>query len=318
MNDPHDFADRLELFFGEAADALAHVYARLRGTEPQSGLQLTGTLRGPSCLYAKTLKATFSFVDRGPGKSLLAEAIVPEPCFWTPEMPQLYQADLQLRRGGEVLARAARMLGIRLLGAEGRKLICDGNRWVLRAVSQGEVPPTELVQWRECDAAMLVCNPDDQLCEGASRVGVLLVAEFDSPTLGPDSTILSPRGRGQLEGAVLSGWANEIHRLSRWPAVGMVVLPSRTTLDLAGLAHNLLLAERFRPDQLIVPAAWADAAVCDVADPHDWTARIANCKVPVIAARPSANPASVAEARALCDRLQRDLADRGEIAGYIV
>ena len=76
------------------------------GSSPSDQLQLTGTLAGPSCLYAKTLQATFSLVDRGPGESLLAEAIVPEPCFWTPEMPQLYQADVQLRRRGEILAHA--------------------------------------------------------------------------------------------------------------------------------------------------------------------------------------------------------------------
>ncbi|MBI3839383.1 MAG: hypothetical protein HY288_15805 [Planctomycetia bacterium] len=329
MSDANDFADQLELFFGEAANAVAYFYARLRGIEPESRLQLTGTLTGPSCLYAKTLKATFSFADRGPGKSLLAEAIVPEPCFWTPEMPHLYQADVQLRRDGEILARTARMVGIRLLGAQGRKLIYGGKRWVLRAVSRGEVPPTEIGQWRGCDAAMLVRNPDENLCQEASRVGVLLVAELNSPsptadskTLSPraraSSSPLSPRGRGHGEGAVLEWPLNEIRRLSRWPAVGMVVLPSRAALDLDGLAHNLLLAERFGPDQPIEPSVWADVAVCEVADPDHLAARIADCKLPIIAARAVANATSVAEARAGCDRLQRDLAGQCEISGYIV
>ena len=127
MDDQSNFPDRLELFFGEAADALAHVYARLRGSDSQSQLQLTGTLRGPSCRYAKTLQATFSLADRGPGNSLLAEAIVPEPCFWTPEMPQLYQGDIQLRRRGEILAHTSRIFGIRRLGAQRQKLLFDGT-----------------------------------------------------------------------------------------------------------------------------------------------------------------------------------------------
>ena len=138
MNDPHDFSDRLELFFGEAADSLAHVYARLRGSDSHSQLQLTGTLRGPSCLYAKTLPATFSLADRGAGNSLLAEAILPEPCFWTPEMPQLYQADVQLRQHGEILAQASRSFAIRRLGAQRRKLMFDGKGWVLAKLIEDE------------------------------------------------------------------------------------------------------------------------------------------------------------------------------------
>jgi hypothetical protein len=312
--DHRDFSDRLELFFGEAADALAHVYARLRGSEHQCQLQLNGTLRGPSCRYAKTLQATFSLADRGPGDSLLAEAIVPEPCFWTPEMPQLYQAEVQLRRYGEILAHASRIFGIRRLGTLRQKLMFDGKGWVLRAVSRGEALPIELSQWRESDAAMLVREPDDELCERASRVGVLLVADLDAP----DSDTLSTGERGQREGAD-SEWArHEIRRISRWPAVGMIVVPGRTTLDLTDLPHNLLLAQRFRPEQPIAPATWANLVVCEVADANNWSARIGDCKMPMIAARPAAKQIGVAEGRTLCDRLQRDLAGRGEIAGYIV
>ena len=53
-----DFADRLELFFGEASDTLCHIYARLRGARSTEGLRLTGSLTGPSCLYGRSLPAT--------------------------------------------------------------------------------------------------------------------------------------------------------------------------------------------------------------------------------------------------------------------
>ena len=92
-----DFSDRLEIFFGEGHDAIAHVYARLRGRTTADDFQLAGRLTGPTCLYAETLPATLSFVDRGPGNSLVAATIVPEPCFWTPDMPQVYQAVVELR-----------------------------------------------------------------------------------------------------------------------------------------------------------------------------------------------------------------------------
>jgi hypothetical protein len=292
-----DFADRLELFFGETSDTLCHVYARLRGPEAAEGLQLGGSFVGPSCLYAQTLPARFEFTDRGPGDSLLAEAVVPEPCFWTPDMPQLYQADVQLRRGGEVLARATRPFGIRNLGAAGRNLYYDNKRWVLRGVCREKLPPTDLAAWREADVAMFVHNPNDESCHEASRVGVLIVAEIDRCN------------------------ADEIRRLSRWPAVAIVVLPAGSTPGLDGLAYNLLLAARFEPGMTVAAANWTQLTLCEIAAPddlHSWAAHLADFPIAAIAMRSAGPLPSVARGRVACDHLQRDLASRGEWAGYIV
>ncbi len=111
-----EFDEGLEIFFGGAADALARVYARFGGASAGGPLRLVGTLRGPACQYAQTLPANYPFVDQGPGPSLLAAAVVPEPCFWTPDMPHTYRAELRLERAGQVVARAERTVGIRPLG----------------------------------------------------------------------------------------------------------------------------------------------------------------------------------------------------------
>ncbi len=294
MEPDQDFADRLEIFFGEASDTLCHVYARLRGPEAGQGLQLAGSLSGPSCLYAQTLPATFRWVDRGPGPSLVAEAIVPEPCFWTPEMPHQYQADVQLRQGSHVLSRAQRPLGIRRLGVHNRDLVFDGKRWVLRGMHGDAWPPIDLSPWHESDVAMIVHNPDDALCREASRMGVFLVAALEA------------------------GDPREIARLSRWPAVGIVSLPNLPTLDLGGLAHNLLLAQRIAPEQPLAPQPWAQLAVCEMGQSEALGGRTETCPIPVIAQRSTGERATIAQGRARCDLLQRDLAGRGEFAGYIV
>src|SRR3954471_17984228 len=95
-----DFPESLELFFGDANPAETRVYARCATGSLKAGQQrpqITGILTGPFCEYAQTLAATIPFVDAGPGKSSLAQAIVPDPCFWTPELPYLYRAHLELR-----------------------------------------------------------------------------------------------------------------------------------------------------------------------------------------------------------------------------
>jgi hypothetical protein len=292
-----DFADRLEVFFGDSSDVLCRVYARLRGPEAADCLRLTGRLMGPTCLYAKTLPVTFPLVDRGPGDSLVAEAIVPEPCFWTPEMPHVYQLDVQLQQGDQVLASAQRLLGIRTLGAQGKKMVYAGKRWVLCGVRVSELPPTPLCDWRACDAAMMIENPSDGLCLEASRVGVLIVATLASPEM------------------------REIRRLSRWPAVGIVALPSQTDLQLDDLKHNLLLAQLVAAGSPIIAHTWAQIALCEFDpgdDGDDFAGRLANYPLAVVATRPAGQLPSVADGRTLCDRLQRDLAGRGELAGYIV
>jgi hypothetical protein len=286
-----DFADRLEIFFGEASDTQCHVYARLRGPEAGQGLQLSGSLTGPTCTYAQTLPARFAFKDRGPGASVLAEAIVPEPCFWTPEMPHLYQAEVQLLQDGRALARAERPLGIRRLGVHNRHLIYDGKRWVLRGMQSGASPPIDLNSWHESDLAMIVHDPDDALCREASHMGVFVVAALEAGQLG------------------------EIARLSRWPAVGIVTLPNMPTLDSGGLAHNLLLAQRIAAEPPSAPQPWAQLAVCEMGRSDD---RIEPLSIPIIAFRATGGRSSVVQGRAKCDLLQRDLAGRGEFAGYIV
>jgi Glycosyl hydrolases family 2 len=297
MSDPilndADFSDQLELFLGEASDALCRVYARLRGAS-QPNWRLAGCLRGPSCPYAHTLEATLPLVDRGPGSSLLAEAIVTEPSFWTPDMPHLYRADVELLDGQRVLARARRPLGLRTLGALGRKLLFDGKRWVLRGVLADEVPQTELAAWHEAGTAVVAHNPPDAVLAEASRLGVLVVAHVTS-----DET-------------------HEIRRLSQWPAVGMVVLSAAGTLDLHGWAHNLILAQRFAAGQAIRPAAWAQVAFCEVDDPAVLAQSIADCPTAAVAVRPAGSLQSVKLGRALCDQLQADLAGLAELAGYIV
>ncbi len=276
----------LELFYGSLSPAVGRVYARW-GSAECAGISLRGTLTGPSCEYANTLPATSRFVDRGPGGPPLAEAVVPEPSFWTPEIPHLYRAELELLDGGRVVAKAERTFGFRPLGAAGARLRLDGKNWVLRGVGIDEENVGELATWRESSTAIVVKRPSDLLCEAASRLGVLVVAELDEPDLV------------------------EIRRLGRWPAVGMVILPAGCDFDTRAAAHNMLLVERLGGAQ---PSPWADALICELAAGHAWS--LPESSLPIIAERRQGATA-VREGRAACDRLQAELATVGLLAGYI-
>ncbi len=295
MCDSIDFDERLELFFGGASNAVAHVYARVREVEADGRCTLSGSLSGPECQYAQTLPARFDFVDRGPGASILAAATVPDPCYWTPQMPHLYRATVSLMRDGKVVGSAVRVVGMRRLGAVGRDLRFDNQRWVVRGIALDAARSLEaLTACHGASAALVVHEPSDELCQRASCAGVLLVAQLNQGNIAA------------------------IRHLSRWPAVGIIVLRSAdpaTDQALNALGRVCVLAQRFGPEENVVPQRWAQVAVVDVGDLQSLPQRIAGADLPLIAHRPWNAAKEIEPARAECDRLQRDLAASGALAG---
>jgi hypothetical protein len=310
-------ARQLELFFGDASDAVARVYARLPCDETTTGSHLTGELIGPECRFAQTLSARIPFQDRGPGESLLAEAVVPDPCFWTPELPMLYKARIE-RKGPEatglgpgieghevvVTGRAPeeessttveKFFGIRRLGTRGRSLVLNAERWVPRGSWLDRIGRDDLTAAREANVVLCGPPPDDDFCLEASRHGVPLLIELSVP---PE----------QL--------ADEVRRLGQWPAVFILVLDANAPMDSAirAAARNLLFAAKFAADEPIVPPAWAQVALCDIN--IDNAQAVGDCPLPTIIRRSEST--GIREARAACDRLQYDLASIGDFAGYLV
>lgn len=298
--------EQISVFFGQADAARARVYARLECFGLPADCKLTGTVRGPLSRYARTLAADVPLrprpaMEAGDGaEPLLAEATVPDPCFWSPETPYMYEVRVELNCGGQPLGATHRLLGIRTLGAHGGRLMWEGCHWVLRGVAAAAVePPAELAEWRECGAAMIVKQPDDALCEEASRVGVLLAPR------------LSGNGR-----AIIS----QLRRLARWPAVGLALLepseplPVEGSSELLGAVRNVVLVARGDAAPGLAPP-WAQARIT-------LEQNALNCEQPVIVQRVIDSAGPLLELRHECDALQRDLAaafsDARRLVGYVV
>ena len=289
---------QLQLFHGEATPTMAYVYARL-SLEDLDGYSLSGEVRGPECAYSRTLPATFHLTDQGPGDSLLARAVIPDPCFWSPRLPATYQVRVDLVRAGEVVASTERVFGIRALGARRQHLFLEGKRWVVRGVSNQNVQTASLDDWREASAAMLVENPSDQLCTEALRVGVVLIAKLNDTT----EPLISA-----------------LERLACWPSVAIICIKSNIDIpaNLRQLVSTTVLAQWFPADMPARPANWADAVACEVGQAAEFQQIVDACDLPVIAVRVADAGHKVAEARRYCDMLMRDLAPQGDFAGYIV
>lgn len=295
------FHQRIELFYGGASANRVMVYARLRDEPAGAGLALGGYLRGPHCLYSTTLPATIRLTDAGPGDSLLAKALVPDPCYWSEELPFLYDVHVELLRDGAVIASADRALGMRSFGPRGKFFYLGGKRWTVRGALAPSEKPLDLLAWHDTPLTLVANSPGDALCEEAARVGVMIVARLDQSV----------------------DHAAEIARLARHASVGVVAL-AVDAVDPAwhALAPNLLLARDLALAPLAgtegsVPSPDFAAVLASADDPQRLAELAAAANVPVIACRAAGSDDPVA-ARAECDRLQASLAALGDFAGYIV
>ncbi len=329
--------EQIEVFFGDASDALARVYVRVSKSGLPDKTILRGCVIGPHCDYATTLPATISLADKGPGETLLAEAVVPDPCYWTPELPFLYRIQIEIvsretSSSNSEPMRFERTLGLRRLGVRGKSLYLDGKRFVPRGLFLNQLGTSDIELAHVLSTALMLDAPSDEICELADRRGTLLIARLDTRTHGIEQIHV------------------ELARLGRFASVGLAILPADIDagFELRSFARNVVLVQsdvsvgsalratsvdsvgnalrgvpgaRTTPEQYdgrtegqLNP--WAHARLCELTD---------QTSLERIASDPSATliwrrdrTVGVESARPSCDRLQADLASIGDFAGYLV
>lgn len=297
------------VFYDDAGEASARIYAlaaptidgRLLTVDELAECRVECRVEGPKCRYSTTLPTRVKLTHRGVTNwgdlpALMAEAYLPDPCHWSPELPFLYRVIGEVRRGDQVIAEINQTFGIRPLSVVRNRIKFQEKTWVPRIVRRehilGDAP---LDQWRETATVMAVVDPDDTLCESADNIGVLLFANL------------------RMRGAEL---INRLRELSRFPSVAIVETQEGVLEAARNSFRNTLLAEEIvhgSQKQLNFDVAlWTDENG-DV----EMTTESTRAKA-VIASRSVRNAASLIEARSACDVLQRELAGRCDPAGYVV
>lgn len=292
--------EQLDLFCGEITPQRAVVYARCPLPESSGRWTLAGRLRGPMSKFGGTLPANSQLHDLGPGRTLLAKTLVPDPCRWTPNHPSHYVADIELRCDGQAVETLRRTFAIRQLVVQSGGLFLASERTILRGAHASSVSDQDVPTWHDVPLAKVVDQWDDATLNQALIEGCLIVA--DCTQIAND----------QLR--------ETVRRLAAQTAVGMALFGDET-IDwdaLRKIAPNLLLVaktsaslETAKPDLL-----WSDVAPCSETAQHLLSARL-----PIIVERrlPEIKQASSPdEARLACDQLQADWARFGQFAGYVV
>jgi hypothetical protein len=320
----------LDCLLGRSDSLRAEVF--FRATLPPgvdaAAATLTGTLTGPECLRAITLPVTAKLAAVRPGGeapadgTLVARAILTEPAFWTPELPNLYRLEARLEAGKPELATWRRPIGLRRLGVRGRSLWLDGRRYVPR----GQAAVAEAIDvnaFRGAALAAVVTDPSEAVLDRCNAEGVAVIGMLADASG-------RPLGVGEAAAAVI--------RWARHPAVLVAVVPRGITAEAAaaiaaavrGRKDTLLFGQEV--DGLVPPVEVRDGIDLLVVTlppaglPHD-TWRSVPPAVPLLAWRTGGHAAVASEpSRSGCDALQAALAawgggqpgPRWDWAGYLV
>lgn len=277
-----------QLIYGAATDSEATVYARWLGAPTDVDLSRRLTLQGPYCSLSRTLRA--SFVMRRESERLW-KTTVTDPCFWSAELPARYGLKIGDRRTSIV------EMGIRRFGGRGSDLYLNGRRWVFRAIDTGGAPKAPWDSIREAMLSVIVRGEVDQLAAVASERGVMLAISTDT-----------------FEPSCVMRW-------SRWPAVAMLILPSRVDIDrdqFKAQVPNLLLGCEVVASTEKLPT-WADVYFASNDAKILRRVRTEAPEQPLIAVHESPEEWKDATvARRSCEQLQASLAPDFDLSGYVV
>ena len=286
---------------GSCDDMRAEVYVRPVGHVPL-GSTIAGSLTGPRRGRDTTLPATSRLMPLSdPAATAPASrAILTEPAFWTPDLPNLYRVEARLEpQGGDSWTTEA-WIGLRRPGISGRSFWLDGRRWVPRAVVTAGRP--------------------DLPASKAAAVGVVAAAVTAADLAAADETgvaMLPLLGQDDLATDRLAALA--IHPSAMLAIVAADVPASRAAefADAAKAIKGTMLigceVDGGKPPPETIPG-FEFIVVTLPAGGQPHAAWRSGAATPLVAWRhdPAVTPAT---ARAACDSLQRDLAAWGLAAG---
>jgi len=290
--------DLFKIIVVKQTESSAHVVLELPAGVPIRSL--TGKIVGPYCNFARTLPAEFSLTDIKSNSDIHVAQVI-DPCYWTPELPFLYDLHLGiLKEDGQEIEQTLKV-GLTRWGCESRNLRLESRRIVLRGTSSKQLATATLSAAREAATALMVDRYDQPFCGAADQAGVMLCLDL--------------RAAGNSLYSVLP-------HLDWSPSVLLALVSAEqlaeSDLDDHRPTHCCLtqsLSASSTPDELVDPQQVLAVELKPGEQPPAWLADFAR---PVIAIRHGEDYAELTAARAACDRLQAELAPEFDLAGYFV
>jgi hypothetical protein len=181
--------------------AEAEIWISIRSQEPLSDVDMGGRLMGPRCRYATTVEVAYP-IHPLPGPltkpgEVTARVIIPEPSFWDPESPFLYQGSVEVGKAGRSWFEAEISHGLRVFRLGKRGLLCNGRALTIRSISRSQLSAGDALQLRREGYNTLLCPVSAEtapLWDAADHFGFLVLGRL-AAAHGPDTPTSDPRWR---------------------------------------------------------------------------------------------------------------------------
>lgn len=153
------------------------IYVKLAELTPAT--EIRGRLNGPRCLYASTIEIAYPMREVARTDHIELRVVIPEPSWWDPESPFLYEGAMELVQDGIACDRTAIRHGIRRLQLTSKGLRLNGKPFTLRGkIVEPTLSEANATKLRNEGINTLLTTVDDsgiELWSIADRVGFFVL-----------------------------------------------------------------------------------------------------------------------------------------------
>jgi glycosyl hydrolase family 2 len=150
--------------------------------------EIKGRLMGPRSAYAQTVEIAYPFREVARTDHVLLRVLIPEPNFWQPKTPLLYEGPLELWQDGERVEQIRLRHGIRTVQLNPHGLRANGKPFFAQCVSVQSFTEEDARRWH-AEGINLVMIParDDsvELLALCDRFGLFVLGRIEEPHQWP-------------------------------------------------------------------------------------------------------------------------------------
>lgn len=205
----------------DPADAELRIIVRTERITPTT--EIKGRLMGPRSPYAGTVEIAFPFRELARSNHILLRVLIPEPSWWEPKTPLLYEGPLELWQDGERCEQIRLRHGIRTVQLTDAGLSVNGQPCRLKGVRADTFTEEDVRRWHDEGVNLVLVPARDEamdLWKITDRFGLFVLGRIDQPHQWPRWALACQRYPSFL-GSVLTSPALDI-RAERAPGPGLL------------------------------------------------------------------------------------------------
>lgn len=165
---------------------VAEVWIQVHVSKQTATTEVRGRLMGPRCPYATTIEVAYALrpLSQPPDKAgIWSRVIIPEPSWWDPQSPFLYEGPIELWESGECIDQQTLRHALRIVRRDEKGLTINGKSCRIRSIAvQEPIGESQLAMLHEEGYNVLDASASAAMVrEQADRLGFLLLEDLSEP-----------------------------------------------------------------------------------------------------------------------------------------